>query len=411
MEKSILFVLIVVLLSSTMIVANAENSLPLSSFFMYSQNAIPPSGGINQVTADDGIYAISYTDDQNCNGSSDSCDCCIIENGRGCCLCSDGPQWTWHKFVFEIPDGKSIASGTFKWNGKSTYYGWLEYRYSVYLAEELDYWCPYIQDPITGTFPIGEVLNNPNSESDFTYSLTSNDISLINQNRRAVFYVDNKDCSTGYWSLQSDYVELIVTLVDTPSLGITSSIIASPLEVYKGEDINVMMTVQNLGSAPANNVIPSQLITFGDGKSELVSGPNPSSIDIAPGSQSTFTWTYRATKSGEVSFGGNATADGGLSSDETISNSIQIKNTELDDKKEKLEVVHKIVRARLNHLNQLLLEIESKIGPKSPKDILEKLNLAKELIEEAKKSTSPSKANKLLNEAKEILNEILRSLK
>ncbi len=293
---------------------------------MHSQNAIPPSGGTNEVTADDGIYAISYTDDQRCNGSDSPCPCCICPNGLGCCLCSEGPQWTWHKFVFDIPEGKDISNGTFKWNGKSTYPGGMQYSYSVYLTDELDYWYPYTEDdPTTGTFPIGYILHNHASESTFIYSLTYNDINLINQNRSAIFYVDNMDCSTLSWALQTDYVEFKVTLIDTPSSGINSYIVASPFEVYSGETINVVMTVQNLGSSTVTNVVPSQLNIVGDGQAVLISGPNPSSTDIPSGSQVTFEWTYKASRSGKIAFRGNASSNGDISSGASTSNEIMIK--------------------------------------------------------------------------------------
>jgi len=406
MGKNILCILIFILLSSTLIVTNAETSLPLSSFFMHSQNAIPPSGGMNEVIADDGVYAISYTDDQHCNGSSDSCDCCLLANGKGCCICSEGRQWTWHKFVFEIPEGKDISNATFKWNGKSTFPIVVEYYYASHMAEDIN-----SSDPLDGTFPIGYILNLSGPESTFTYVLTENDRNILNQNRKAIFYVDNDDCSTGHWALQSDYVELMVTLIDTPSYGITSSIVATPFEVYNGDKINVSMTVQNVGNTVLPNVTPSQLYIVGDGEATTFTGPEPQSVNIDPNSQITFVWKYTATKSGKVAFRGNATSEGLVSSDETTSNEVLIKNTELDDKKEKLEIVDKVVKARLNHLSKLIAEIESKIGPNPSEELLQKLNMANALIEEAKNAKSPSKANKLLNEAREILNEIIKSLR
>lgn len=79
--------------------------------------------------------------------------------------------------------------------------------------------------------------------------------------------------------------------------------------------------------------------------------------------------------------------------------------------KPKVNIVDKVVKARMNHLSRLISEIESKIGPNPSNELVDKINQVKNLIDEAKKAASPAKANDLLNQAKDILNEIIKSLR
>ncbi|NMD01174.1 MAG: protein BatD, partial [Bacteroidales bacterium] len=105
---------------------------------------------------------------------------------------------------------------------------------------------------------------------------------------------------------------------------IVSSLSATPSNVSLGENISVSMYIQNIGDTAANNVVPSALTVSGTGNVNLLSGPIPTSTNIGGHSQSSFTWTYKATSSGTIAFSGNATADGGIHSSVGTSNSINI---------------------------------------------------------------------------------------
>jgi hypothetical protein len=76
--------------------------------------------------------------------------------------------------------------------------------------------------------------------------------------------------------------------------------------------VTVVMTVSNTGQAlAATGVAPTSLALGGSGRVELVSGPVPSSTDLAPGESATFAWVYRTLQGGEVTFTGGATSDNG----------------------------------------------------------------------------------------------------
>jgi len=79
--------------------------------------------------------------------------------------------------------------------------------------------------------------------------------------------------------------------------------------------------------------------------------------------------------------------------------------------KPKVPVIEKVIIARMNHIGKLIIEVEHMLGEYPTDELMEKLNQAKELIEEAKDAKSPAEANKLLNEAKNILDDILNQLK
>lgn len=79
--------------------------------------------------------------------------------------------------------------------------------------------------------------------------------------------------------------------------------------------------------------------------------------------------------------------------------------------KPKVQVIEKVIIARMNHIGKLIIEVEHILGEYPTDELMEKLNLAKELLEKAKEAKSPAEANKLLNEAKNILDDILNQLK
>lgn len=76
----------------------------------------------------------------------------------------------------------------------------------------------------------------------------------------------------------------------------------------------------------------------------------------------------------------------------------------------KLEALMKHMQGRMHNIEKLLAEIEAKLPAEIPDEIQDKLTQVEELIKEAENSKSPAEANKLLNEARDILKEILNSL-
>lgn len=87
-----------------------------------------------------------------------------------------------------------------------------------------------------------------------------------------------------------------------------ASLSATPSLVLRHMDVTVVMTVRNYGLYPAYNVTPSALIKAGSGSVNLLSGPTPASVaTLMPGEETTFTWAYRATGIGQVTWSGQAT--------------------------------------------------------------------------------------------------------
>ncbi len=84
---------------------------------------------------------------------------------------------------------------------------------------------------------------------------------------------------------------------------------ASPTLVVPHMDVTVTMRVRNIGLYPATQVTPSALVTAGNGSVTLRSGPDPMVVSrLEPGEQTTFTWVYRATGFGQVTWSGQVSA-------------------------------------------------------------------------------------------------------
>ena len=99
--------------------------------------------------------------------------------------------------------------------------------------------------------------------------------------------------------------------IQAQAASLSSSISAAPSSVLTNATITVTMTVSNTaasGGAAANDVSPSILTLAGtSGEANLLTGPSPSSADIAAGSSQDFVWTYKAGLTpGTVNFTGSA---------------------------------------------------------------------------------------------------------
>ncbi len=79
-----------------------------------------------------------------------------------------------------------------------------------------------------------------------------------------------------------------------------------PQQISEGQNFEVVMTVTNEGEATAIDVTP-ELPIEGDGKVELVSGPEPTTGQIpGDGGSQEYKWTYKAIAEGEIKFTGIA---------------------------------------------------------------------------------------------------------
>lgn len=93
------------------------------------------------------------------------------------------------------------------------------------------------------------------------------------------------------------------------SLGlVVTTVSASPQGVFVGDAITVTVTVQNTGTVSLWAVAPTITGLQGSGQATAVSGPSPGGATLAAGQSATYTFTYRASQPGSVSF--NVTASG-----------------------------------------------------------------------------------------------------
>ncbi|HUS65512.1 MAG TPA: hypothetical protein VMZ28_13265, partial [Kofleriaceae bacterium] len=100
-------------------------------------------------------------------------------------------------------------------------------------------------------------------------------------------------------------------LIIESAAALAVDVIEAPARVNVGDPLTIRMMVSNGGQSAARAVAPSALALAGSGAAVLVSGPTPPTADIAGGAAMTFSWTYRATAAGDLTFGGGARgADG-----------------------------------------------------------------------------------------------------
>ncbi len=64
--------------------------------------------------------------------------------------------------------------------------------------------------------------------------------------------------------------------------------------------VTVTMNVKNVGGEDVQNIMPHDLVITGDGGLNQVSGPVPTSIDLAQGAEGTFTWVFAGQSQGPV---------------------------------------------------------------------------------------------------------------
>ena len=98
-------------------------------------------------------------------------------------------------------------------------------------------------------------------------------------------------------------------------------------QISNGQEFEVVMTVTNEGEATAIDVTP-ELSIEGDGKVELVSGPEPTTGDIPGGGSQEYKWTYKAIDKGKITFtGGIGLQSNEVTADVTIQTPPDLKCT------------------------------------------------------------------------------------
>jgi len=95
------------------------------------------------------------------------------------------------------------------------------------------------------------------------------------------------------------------TLTTTAPAILTAAMTVTPSPAFMGQWVQIMLTVTNTGGGTANSVSPSLQTNSGGTLVVYQIGPSPSGpLMLAPGSTTTFVWTYSVSGTGTVSFTG-----------------------------------------------------------------------------------------------------------
>lgn len=114
-----------------------------------------------------------------------------------------------------------------------------------------------------------------------------------------------------------------LSVVNPAKLAIES--VSIPSQSVVDGALEVAMTVVNTGDSVASAIVPSDVVFAGTALATRVDGPNPTSLELAPGASGTFRWTYSPSNAGSISFKGSAAGVDGyskaaISSTESVSN-------------------------------------------------------------------------------------------
>lgn len=126
------------------------------------------------------------------------------------------------------------------------------------------------------------------------------------------------------WAVTAVAVPPLPLKVGSPQFGILS-FAAAPASVGLDQIVTLVMTVSNTGRYVLDGLSPGAVGLNGDGRMELVSGPQPPALSgVLPGDTVTFTWTFRSLRGGIVTFGAGLTAAGTPPPPPATSNPIRI---------------------------------------------------------------------------------------
>lgn len=103
----------------------------------------------------------------------------------------------------------------------------------------------------------------------------------------------------------------------------TAQLEITPVQIVSGQQVTVRMRVANNGAVALGQVTPSALTLVGGVTVSAFSGPSPKKVaSLAPGSATTFEWTYtlNGATGNTFAFEGRATADGPVTTNAARSN-------------------------------------------------------------------------------------------
>ncbi len=106
-----------------------------------------------------------------------------------------------------------------------------------------------------------------------------------------------------------------------------ATLAADRLAYSAGQNIVLTMTARNEGIDTLFAVHPSLVSSSGTGNASVVSTPNPPAADLAPGTATTFVWTYSAAAAGDLAFCARAySADSSAVSEESCTERLLLQN-------------------------------------------------------------------------------------
>ncbi|MCX8093989.1 MAG: hypothetical protein N3E50_07495, partial [Candidatus Goldbacteria bacterium] len=136
--------------------------------------------------------------------------------------------------------------------------------------------------------------------ANFTWTYSATGTGTVNFSG----YASGTDANTGL-TKQSNSMNLNTVIQTSPSL--SASLVAYPSQVSVGQTITLVLSVTNSGQALAHSVSPTPQL-LGESVTGLVSytgGPTSDAPwNIAGGASKSYTWTYRATNAGVLTFSG-----------------------------------------------------------------------------------------------------------
>lgn len=89
-----------------------------------------------------------------------------------------------------------------------------------------------------------------------------------------------------------------------------ASLVFDPSSSTIGQQVDLKLTVRNVGTEAFDNVQPGALDPEGNAAYSVVSGPSPGPGRLLPGESATFTWRLASTSAGDLRFAGTASGIG-----------------------------------------------------------------------------------------------------
>lgn len=165
-------------------------------------------------------------------------------------------------------------------------------------------------DPSLATLmngPISRTVALPGGASSaFVFTYRVNQAGRLEFTARA----SGTDAETGKAVAAPEVDRTVMAL--TPQ-GLTATLTAGSSSVDLHQTITLTMTVENAGERSLDAVVPSLVTPSSPSSVKLSSGPTPVSAKLAPGGTQTFTFAYRVTKPGTLTFTAHAVGTDSIS--------------------------------------------------------------------------------------------------